>query len=504
MAIAPVTGHAQGVPAGGLCGAVHAGLDELERALDALAGVPGVGAGELAAAMRELTRLVNRAQALHDKGAALAGAAGVAERAGARSTGQWLAGVTGADARVAHRQAVRAEAAGLAAPTSPDGGGLRLVEDGGDGARDGQTGPGAPGAPVTVSATGRAQLAGAISREHVDVIQRALADLPDHLGSEDRERCEAELIALARGRGPRDLRRAAARVLERVGRPTAEVDAHEHAQAASSEDRAWEECSFWIRDNGDGTMHGQFTVPTLAGTTLRTILEAMASPRRTDTRRAAAPGTGAHGTGAHGTGARGVGDGGPGEQGRACPAWLDPDLDPRTRQLARQRRHGQDLATLLMRLPTDHLHDKTAATVLVTTRLSDLQDETTAVATTPTGHTLTAGEARRAACGAGIIPAVLGGDSQPIDLGRQHRFFTTTQRAALALTYDTCAAHGCDIPFAWTETHHLHAWRDGGRTDLANAVPLCGHHHRALDRGYTHTIRREGRRVVIHLARHRT
>ena len=145
-----------------------------------------------------------------------------------------------------------------------------------------------------------------------------------------------------------------------------------------------------------------------------------------------------------------------------------------------------------------------AATVLVTTRLSDLQDETTAVATTPTGHTLTAGEARRAACGAGIIPAVLGGDSQPIDLGRQNRFFTTTQRAALALTYDTCAAHGCDIPFAWTETHHLHAWRDGGRTDLTNAVPLCGHHHRALDRGYTHTIRREGRRVVIHLARHRT
>ena len=265
MAIAPVTGHARGVPAGGLCGAVHAGLDELERALDALAGVPGVGAGELAAVMRELTRLVNRAQALHDKGAALAGAAGVAERAGARSTGQWLAGVTGADARVAHRQAVRAEAAGLAAPTSAAGGGLRLVEDGGDGARDGQAGPGAPGAPVTVSATGRAQLAGAISREHVDVIQRALADLPDHLGSEDRERCEAELIALARGRGPRDLRRAAARVLERVGRPTAEVDAHEHAQAASSEDRAWEECSFWIRDNGDGTMHGQFTVPTLAG-----------------------------------------------------------------------------------------------------------------------------------------------------------------------------------------------------------------------------------------------
>mgnify|MGYP002652978004 CR=1 FL=1 len=113
-------------------------------------------------------------------------------------------------------------------------------------------------------------------------------------------------------------------------------------------------------------------------------------------------------------------------------------------------------------------------------------------------------EARRVACGAGIIPAVLGGDSQPIDLGRQNRFFTTTQRAALALTYDTCAAHGCDIPFAWTETHHLHAWRDGGRTDLTNAVPLCGHHHRALDRGYTHTIRREGRRVVIHLARHRT
>ena len=49
-----------------------------------------------------------------------------------------------------------------------------------------------------------------------------------------------------------------------------------------------------------------------------------------------------------------------------------------------------------------------------------------------------------------------------------------------------------------------HGGLDIGATDLANARLLCGHHHRALDRGYTHTIRREGRRVVIHLARHRT
>ena len=95
------------------------------------------------------------------------------------------------------------------------------------------------------------------------------------------------------------------------------------------------------------------------------------------------------------------------------------------------------------------------------------------------------GEARRLACGAGLLPMVYAGASVPIDLGRASRLHTKGQRIALSAIHDTCAAEGCQRPFAWTEVHHLRPWAHGGRTDLANAIPLCGwHHHRAHDHHY--------------------
>ena len=59
-----------------------------------------------------------------------------------------------------------------------------------------------------------------------------------------------------------------------------------------------------------------------------------------------------------------------------------------------------------------------------------------------TGHDLSASEARRLACTAGVLPAVLDGTSHPLDLGRAKRFFTEAQRVALATTYDECAERG--------------------------------------------------------------
>ena len=85
----------------------------------------------------------------------------------------------------------------------------------------------------------------------------------------------------------------------------------------------------------------------------------------------------------------------------------------------------------------------------------------------------------RLACNAGLVPAVLDGDSMPLDLGRSRRRHSRSQRRALALIHDTCAVAGCTRPFAWCEIHHhLLSWANGGRTDLDNGLPLCGHHHR--------------------------
>ncbi|NLG56216.1 MAG: HNH endonuclease, partial [Rhodococcus sp.] len=130
-------------------------------------------------------------------------------------------------------------------------------------------------------------------------------------------------------------------------------------------------------------------------------------------------------------------------------------------------------------LPTDRLSGKVAATVVVTVEHDNLRDQIGA-AKLDTGHDVSAAEARRIACGAGILPIVLDGQSQILDLGRSSRYFTEAQRTALATRYDECAAEGCDRPYAWTELHHENPWHSSGRTDLELAVPLCGFHHRRM------------------------
>jgi hypothetical protein len=131
------------------------------------------------------------------------------------------------------------------------------------------------------------------------------------------------------------------------------------------------------------------------------------------------------------------------------------------------------------------LHGGTATTVVVTVDLDTLR-KGVGSATVDDGTPITAAQARRLACRAGIIPAVLGGESQPLDLGRTRRLFTSTQRNALALRQPTCRAEGCTVPASWCEAHHTRPWSKGGRTDLADGMLLCPwHHHRTHDPTYT-------------------
>ncbi|MGZ5399688.1 MAG: DUF222 domain-containing protein, partial [Nocardioides sp.] len=99
---------------------------------------------------------------------------------------------------------------------------------------------------------------------------------------------------------------------------------------------------------------------------------------------------------------------------------------------------------------------------------------------------VTAAMARRLACTAHILPAVLGGESEVLDLGRKRRLFSPAQRKALAIRDRRCRTEGCDIPAAWCEAHHAgDPWVSGGRTDLADGLLLCSwHHHRAHDHRY--------------------
>jgi len=88
------------------------------------------------------------------------------------------------------------------------------------------------------------------------------------------------------------------------------------------------------------------------------------------------------------------------------------------------------------------------------------------------------------ACDCRLIPAVLGGPSEVLDVGRAQRFFTGPRRRALVLRDRGCAFPGCDRPPAWCDAHHIVSYADGGVTSLGNGMLLCGHHHTVIHRDH--------------------
>jgi hypothetical protein len=227
------------------------------------------------------------------------------------------------------------------------------------------------------------------------------------------------------------------------------------------ETRARAKTRLTLHDNRDGTVTGHFTIPTLQGHLLGKILQTMTAPRR----------------GRLGASAAQAGP----TQARAA----SPETD-----WAHAR--GTAFCELLEHLPTDHLHPRTAATIVVT-----LDEETMrgrlAAAGLDTGESISAGQARRLACNAGLIPAVLNGRSQVLDLGRLKRLFTDPQRLAVGITHQTCAADGCERPYAWCELHHRQPWNHLGNTDLKDAIPLCHFHHQRIhDHHYQHREQPDG------------
>jgi hypothetical protein len=92
--------------------------------------------------------------------------------------------------------------------------------------------------------------------------------------------------------------------------------------------------------------------------------------------------------------------------------------------------------------------------------------------------------ARRLACDASIIPAVLGGSSEPLDIGRRTAVVPPSVRRAVVLRDGGCAFPGCERPPPWCDCHHAIHWANGGPTSLANLVMLCRRHHRLVHSGF--------------------
>ena len=97
------------------------------------------------------------------------------------------------------------------------------------------------------------------------------------------------------------------------------------------------------------------------------------------------------------------------------------------------------------------------------------------------GEPLSAGDLRRLCCEADLLPAVLGGPSAILDVGRDCRLVTPDIRAALVLRDGGCVFPGCNARPTECEAHHLIPWWKGGPTALWNLVLLCHHHHGLLE-----------------------
>jgi hypothetical protein len=108
---------------------------------------------------------------------------------------------------------------------------------------------------------------------------------------------------------------------------------------------------------------------------------------------------------------------------------------------------------------------------------------------------------RRLACDADIREVMFDPVSGwTTNLDGPHRVVPDSLRKALYARDAGCVFPGCDLPPEWTDAHFLRSWANGGRTDLANIVLLCRHHH-----GFVHeggwTITRETATGVLEARR---
>ncbi|MBQ1020719.1 DUF222 domain-containing protein [Micromonospora sp. D93] len=296
------------------------------------------------------------------------------------------------------------------------------------------------------SAVRDALLGGAITVEQGRVVAETIAALPAEAGPEVADKATQLLVAWADRFDPTSLSRLGERVLTHVAPELADEAELKALERATERAEARRHVTLSEQQNGQVRLSGSLDTETAS--LLREAIDPLCAP-----------------AGEHD-------DRSPGQRradalGEVCRLAL------RTGQLPD---NGGDRPQLVVTVSLDELVNGVRAGAL------------------ETGTRLTPGAVRRLACDAGVLPVVLDGNSQVLDVGRQRRLFTGPLRRALVLRDGGCAFPGCDRPPRWCDGHHLRHWADGGVTALGNAVLLCGYHHRFIHRSdWTVRIAADGR-----------
>lgn len=102
-------------------------------------------------------------------------------------------------------------------------------------------------------------------------------------------------------------------------------------------------------------------------------------------------------------------------------------------------------------------------------------------------------------CDAGAVRVTVDGSGKPLDVGREQRLFTPRQRVALAVRDGGCMWRGCDRPASYCEAHHIDEWAaDRGRTDVDRGILLCRYHHMTLHNGGWRITRQADDDFLLH------
>ncbi|MGC5318208.1 DUF222 domain-containing protein [Micromonospora arida] len=291
-----------------------------------------------------------------------------------------------------------------------------------------------------------ALLGGAITVEQGRVVAETIAALPVEAGPEVADKATQLLITWADRFDPTILSRLGERVLAHVAPELADQAELKALERATERAEARRHVTLSEQQNGQVRLSGNLDTETAS--LLREAIDPLCAP-----------------AGEHD-------DRSPGQR-RADALGEICRLALRTGQLPD---NGGDRPQLVVTVPLEELVNGVRAGTL------------------ETGTRLTPGAVRRLACDAGVLPVVLDGNSQVLDVGRQRRLFTGPLRRALVLRDGGCAFPGCDRPPRWCDGHHIRHWADGGVTALGNAVLLCGYHHRFIHRGdWTVRLAADGR-----------
>ncbi|ANN21888.1 HNH endonuclease [Amycolatopsis orientalis] len=287
--------------------------------------------------------------------------------------------------------------------------------------------------PAVAPATAAAAAEGAVGDERIQQILDFLASLPLDTSAEDREHAEKTLAELARHAGPRQLAKAEQNILGWLDPDGAEPKEPEPKQPRR-------ELTLERRKDGFWKLNG--LLDDEAGARTAAALEAYASPRPVD------------------------------EFGQA-------DLRTKSERLGDA---WVDLVDLAIACPDQPGTSGYRTLVHVTIGLDELKSGLGTACVDYVG-TMTARDARMAACDCLMLPVVLNAAGEPLDVGRLRRFVTPGQRRALNIRDRGCAFPGCHRPPKNCHAHHIEHWADGGPTDLRNLTLLCGFHHRLIHHG---------------------